>query len=375
VTQAQTTTQSVSLAQAYTMAQTKHLSGDLDGARDVYERIARAKPDHVESLVMLASIAYRQGRDAEGRTSLAKAIDLSRAIVQRNGDDMRSRAALVNLLLAQERQGEAEALVAGLILPLNPMRANPEEFNARRDAGIARGLPTLIISTLPKSASESIWNKLTNGLGLAQCYISLGLFPECCLVPSRVKEAAKGGVAIKEHIGPSEHNIATLHNAGVDRLIVHHRDPRQAALSWAHFARDDVAKRIMGPLWRKIVPPAQVLAGDLPRLLDWCIDRYLPHQIEFLAKWRAVAAQPKPPLAVQFMSFESFIRDPDGYFARALAFYDIPKSAFAADAEAETVHLRKGETDEWRGVFTQAQRERAWALIPPDMAEAFGWEP
>ena len=375
MTQPQTTTQTVSLAQAQAMAQAKHVAGELEAARQIYERIAGAKPDHVDSLVMLASIAFRQGRDSEARASLAKAIDLSRAAIQRQPEDVRSRASLANLLLAQDRQGEAEALMAGLDLPLNPMRADPEQFNARRDAGIERGLPALIISTLPKSASESIWNKLTQGLGLAQCYLSLGLFPDCCLVPSRVKEAAKGGVAVKEHIGPTPHNIATLRNAGIDRLIVHHRDPRQATLSWAHFARDDVSKRIMGPLWRKIVPPAAALSGDMAGLMDWCIDRYLPHQIAFLAKWREVAAQADPPLSVLFMSFESFLRAPEDYFARALEFYGIEQSAFQAEADAEVVHLRKGETDEWRGVFTEAQRERAWALIPPDMAQDFGWEP
>ncbi len=39
------------------------------------------------------------------------------------------------------------------------------------------------------------------------------------------------------------------------------------------------------------------------------------------------------------------------------------------------VHLRKGQTEEWRGVFTEAQRARAWELIPDDMAKAFGWRP
>ncbi len=35
--------------------------------------------------------------------------------------------------------------------------------------------------------------------------------------------------------------------------------------------------------------------------------------------------------------------------------------------------MRKGLIDEWREVFTPAQKERAWALIPGDMAERQGW--
>ncbi len=35
--------------------------------------------------------------------------------------------------------------------------------------------------------------------------------------------------------------------------------------------------------------------------------------------------------------------------------------------------MRKGLIDEWREVFTPAQKERAWALIPEYMAERQGW--
>ena len=75
------------------------------------------------------------------------------------------------------------------------------------------------------------------------------------------------------------------------------------------------------------------------------------------------------------MSFELFRTDPDRYFSEVLDFYGVPQARFAAGAEAEVVHLRKGQTDEWLGVFTEAQRRHAWELIPGDMAEAFGWQP
>ncbi|MFQ5773834.1 MAG: tetratricopeptide repeat protein [Kiloniellaceae bacterium] len=372
--QPQKTTQTVSVPQAFALARRKHIDGALDEAREIYERIVRAAPDHAESLALLASIAFREGRDRDARQYLERAIDLARAAVQRQAADSAARAALVNLLLAHGRVGEAEAAIEALEIPLNPIRINPQEFGARRQAALERGLPTIVISTLPKSASESIWNKLAEGLGLAQCYLSLGLFPDCCLVPSRVAEAAKGGVVVKEHISANEHNLATLARSGIERLIVHHRDPRQATLSWAHFAREDINLRLMAPLWRKIVPPAGVLARDLGAQLDWCIENYLPRLIEFLQDWRDVADDPGRPVSVLFLSFESFRTRPEAYFTQALDFYGIPRDRFAADAEAEVVHLRKGQLDEWRSVFTEAQRRRAWELIPKDMAEAFGWE-
>ncbi len=373
--QPDTPLETLSVRDAFDMARTRHLAGALDQARDIYQRILGTMPDHPDAVIMMASIAFRQGDERLGQTYLDRAIDVTRATIQRKPADLGTRAALVNLLLARDRIAEAEALMPDLDIPLNPVRASDQEFAARREASIGKNLPAMAISTVPKSASESIWNKLAEGLGLAQCYLSLGLFPDCCLVPARVAEAARGGIIAKDHIAPTAHNLRALGQAGIDRVIVHHRDPRQAALSWVHFARDDINQRLMAPLWRKIVPPAGVLSRDLNAQIDWCIENYLPLLIGFLADWRAVAAGPDRPVSLLFLSFELFRTEPARYFEQALEFYRVPAERFAAEAEAEVVHLRKGQTEEWRGVFTEAQRARAWELIPDDMAEAFGWRP
>lgn len=367
------------MPQAFALARQQHAAGALDDACRLYNQILNVAPDHVEILTMLASIAYRQSQPERAETYAWRSIDLLRRAVQHQPSNASARASLINLLLAREQCDEAEVLMQDLDIPLNPIRASAEEFAARRATSTARGLPTILLTTLPKSASESIWNKLAEGLGLAQCHLSLGLFPECTLVPARVRAAAAGGgaggIIVKEHIGPTPHNLETLARNGLTRIIVHHRDPRQATLSWAHFARDDINQRLMAPLWRKTVPPAEILARDLDAILDWCLAHYMPLLINFLRDWRAVAADSKQPISVLFSSFEQFRTDPDAYFDRVLSFYDIGKGIYTDAAKAEVVHLRKGRVDEWRNVFTAAQQRRAWEQIPADMAADFDWEP
>lgn len=363
------------LAQDFDRARQRHLAGDLPGARELYHRVLAAAPNHIETLMMLASVAYREGHDELAHSNLDRATDICRTALAQGPGDHALRASLANLLLARGAGDEAQGHLRALEIPVNPVRADRAEFEARRSGAAARGLPSILLSTLPKSASESIWNKLAQGLGLAQCHFSLGLFPDCTLVPARVKATAGGGVIVKEHLAPTPYNLEVLAAHGFERVVVHLRDPRQATLSWVHFARDDINKRLMAPLWRKIVPPGTVLGRDLEAQIDWCIDRYLPYLIGFLRDWLTIEAEPLGRPEVLFVTFETYRREPATYIERVLKFHGIAPGLFGPQAESEVVHLRKGLIDEWRDVFSERQHRRAWEQIPRDMAERFGWRP
>lgn len=370
---AKQTRTTLSIPEAMDLARRRHQAGVLSEAKQLYELILESQPNHTEAMTLMASALYRQGADNEAADMVDRAIDLYISTIRLQGNDAQIAAPLANLLLARDRRSEAEDRAQGLDFPVLPVRATQEDFEDRRQAAISAGRQTMLITTVPKSASESIWNRLAEGLNLGQCFLSLGLFPDCCLLPSRVRYAARGGLIVKEHIAATTHNRKTLAEYGLDRVVVHLRDPRQAMLSWVHFVRDDVSQRLLAPLWRKIVPQAEVLSRSLEAQLDWGIDHYLPYLIDFVKDWTVVENDPESGLEVCFASFERFRTDPDGYIDRVLEFYDIDKAAFRRDSEAEVVHMRKGLIDEWREVFTPAQKERAWALIPEDMAERQGW--
>ena len=359
--------------QIFHFARQRQAAGELEVARQTYERLLQKIPDHAESMTMLASIAYQRGDDIQGDAYVDRSIGVYRELLERFPGKRAYRAPMANLLLARDRAPEAQAIIADLDLPLNPIRATPEEFMDRRKSAMARGLPSILINTVPKSASESIWNKLAEGLGLGQCHLSMGLYPDCHLVPDRVANAKMGGLISKEHLPANPFNLKVLAEHGFDRVIFQVRDPRQATLSWAHFVHDDVSMRLMGPVWRKVVPPAGVLGGDLTVLIDWCIDQYLPRLMNFVAGWAALEADPNQPVKVMFRSFEEFLDDPETYYAQVLGFAGVDPDLFRPDAEAEVVHLRKGLTDEWRAVFTKDQQARAAALISPDLRDRFGW--
>ena len=365
----------MSAEQAMDMARGHQLAGELDQARALYLRVLRASPNHPDALTLLGSTAYQLGDDETAAAHVDTAIRGYRRMLIGAPDNPALRAQLANLLLARDRRAEAETVIDKAMVPFNPVRSSQAEFDARRRDARARGLPGMLINALPKSASESIWNRLAEGLGLAQGHISLGLFPDCLTIPYRARELGRGGMAAKEHLPATPHNLSVLARSGVDRVVVHVRDLRQATLSWAHFLEGDVRKRLLAPLWRKTSPAAAFFDEPFEVQLDWHIDNYLPIAARFIEQWIDAGEAPDCGVAVKFLTFEAFKDDPDCYMDAILAFYGIATEGFRHDAEAEVVHLRKGAVDEWRGVFSAAQAARAWRQIPPRMAERFAWRP
>jgi hypothetical protein len=366
-------TSSQSPEQQFIQARQLQSEGQLDEARTIYESLVQKIPDHPQALSMLASIAYQQGHDFEAEAYLDRAIQIYQTVLKLRPNDAPARASLVNFLMARGQAAAAEEAILPLEFPIIPVRATHEEYMRRQSLGIERGIPLILINTVPKSASESIWNLLAEGLGLAQGHLSLCLFPDCCVVPARARAARQGGLVAKEHLLATPHNLSVLQSFGIDRMVVHLRDPRQVALSWAHFVRDDVSMRLMAPIWRRIVPPAGTLRADLPDLIDGSIAHFLPQVMDFVSGWAAVAADEDNPMEILFLDFETFVQNPQGYFDPLLSFYGINGESFRHDSGAEVVHLRKGESEEWRQVFSPAQQARAFALIPEDLAERFGW--
>ncbi len=350
-------------------------AGRVEDARQLFEQIRLSAPEHPTALTMLSVVHFRLGEKALGEAYLQQAIETYERHLEKAPRDPGLLAPLVNLLLAAGRETEAEQRSRQLELELNPIRATAEEFCRAWRHAKARRLPLLLLVTVPKSASETIWNRLARGLGLPQTHLSLGLFPHCCLIGSRLRQATAGGMTSKEHILPTRHNLEMLQSYGIDHLIVHLRDPRQAVLSWTHFVIDDVSRRRMGAIWRSTVPPRSVLDGGFASVLDWSIEHVLPRYVDFARRWATLADGPSGRLRVRLLSYERFLEDPDGYVDEVLEHFSIPERLYdrRAAAAAASVHLRKGRRDEWRDVFTRRQRQRADALLDAELCARFGW--
>ena len=152
--------------QSFNLARQLQAQGRLAEAQAVYEKLLKKLPNHPQSLTMMASICYQGGEDLQAEAYVDRAIEVYEENLERTPNNVGFKASLMTLLLARGAREKAEHQALDLDLPINAVRAGPREFFERSRSGAERGIPLLLINTVPKSASESIWNKLAEGLGI-----------------------------------------------------------------------------------------------------------------------------------------------------------------------------------------------------------------
>ncbi len=317
-----------------------------------------------------AALAREAQRVASGQHAQAAA-QHAKAAAQHAQSAAQHALASEQLWLAQDQLRHALAEVARLSdAPVDP----------------AAG-PSLFLCTLPKSGTIYLTNLFLRGLGLAHRSVTLGCFPRDLLDWQKVR-AARAGAVVHTHLDASPANLQVLRTLQ-PRAMVHLRDPRQAALSFVHHARRlwDRARDPAELLHIDPAPPADFYARPLDQQVDWVLDLYLPACVQWVADWLA-AADGDSGVEVLVTTFDEMTRDERGLVRRVLAFFghdpdrfdwpavDRAVAAHSAGSDPRAVfgvHFRQGTPDEWRGVFTPAQRDRATAQIPAAWKARFGW--
>jgi hypothetical protein len=231
----------------------------------------------------------------------------------------------------------------------------------------------VLLNTLPKSGSVFLFCTLSESLRLPRMHLGnmYSLVDQISLTQMRRFIAA--ACVSQNHLAPSAENIQILKHFGC-RLILHLRDPRQALLSWVHHLDwlygDD---RRDGLLLSPPYPPVGYFGWDFARKLDWQIDNYLPHMIDWIDRW--VAIHDEGQLPILLTSYAEFCRDIEGLCERICAFCDIPPDRFDFVEIPKTIdhHFRLGDDSEWRRVYSAEQADRANAMVPPALANRLGW--
>jgi hypothetical protein len=235
-----------------------------------------------------------------------------------------------------------------------------------------RGVPPIAIVAMQKSASEFIMSNLVQALDAPMVPVSIGTIPVDRALPSALRQMAKGGALFRSHM--SGDNVQALAQAGLDRMLLHVRDPRQVTVSWTH-----MMKRISP---QEFVYASHMYNPSVPddfrnwraeQQLDWAIENYLPGQLKWLQVW--ATALESPPLSIYVTTFEEFRNDNNSFYERVLDFFCAPVAkpeALMGRTPQAMRNFRKGSTSEWRELFSPAQKRSLEPSLAP-FAERFGW--
>jgi hypothetical protein len=231
-----------------------------------------------------------------------------------------------------------------------------------REANIKKGLPSVALITLPKSASISVANIFTSGFNLpsfAYSFITVGV------MESWAHDYARGGACYATHLRPTPSTVERLKRSGISKIIVHVRDPRQTLLSTVHHLSlypDQL-----------ITLTKTVTHRPIAQQIDELMDFYI-HRIRWIAGWMEAESK----LDLMFSTFEDFVSDRRAFIQRYLDFYGAPPEHFSYESAVERhqgtdYHYRKGEISEWRNVFPSKQAAYLSSLVPKEVKQRFGW--
>ena len=238
--------------------------------------------------------------------------------------------------------------------------------SARKARSIAldRQLPSVLLVTPGKSGSVAVGNILSSGFDLPTMATAISTNN---VIPAWATEFARGGVMQTSQMSATPQVVHSLAEAGVQRAIVHTRDPRQIIVSLAHHLPKykDQFGSIKGF--------SEVVAKPLQERIDFLIIEKLPYLSTWLKRW--FDAQDR--MDIKFTTYEMFVLDRDSFLETLLAHYGGDTRFFNAtnanSASGVDSHFRKGSVNEWRSVLTKQQLADMNRIVGDELLAIFGW--
>jgi len=212
-----------------------------------------------------------------------------------------------------------------------------------------RGMPSVLITSMPRSASASFTQTLAATLSAPRLRFSAGDFPNYFIVPRWLNAFTPGGAVSHDHFGACPFNIEALHKAGVDHLFVLVRDPRSAAHSFAQLKakRSEIEKE---------------------RIPDEFIKMTLRDYIPWLTAWIDVAIDQEANIKVHWLRFTRIAADLRSVVREVLSTYCESYPAVAPLIQGEITEVpanyAHGDDHKWRELVGEDDRQRLWKAIP-----------
>ena len=234
-----------------------------------------------------------------------------------------------------------------------------------------------IIVSLPKSATIYFQRSFEQTLALKHYPITSGFdIDEEALRGLMDRPCGFGG----DHLRATKSNLHSLAKAGIKRIAVMVRDPRDALVSlWHHLDREDIKSQpwLIGALAERGINPDYFRLAPEEQLAEQ-IEHTFPHYQRWLGEW-AQALDAPSPFAFHLRRYEDFVQDPAGALRRAYRFFGYDAEPVLPNVRSEQgsvdtfTHYRRGVVGSHRDEVPANLISRLTALIDPGLFERFNW--
>ena len=236
-------------------------------------------------------------------------------------------------------------------------------FVCQQKSAIEKGIPSLHIIALQKSASSFITSVLAQGLDIPACTTSL---LHAMIVPSWLRCFLRGGAVTHEHTFPFRANIALLRTYSA-QVIIHVRNLKQVIVSSAHFYKKYLKESVKSNLtdiqkW--------LLEAEFSEFIDFFIEIIGPYYGKWISGW--LKAHKEKAIDMKFTSYEDFVNNGDLFFEKITGRFSLSSEATKRlkktkqelTCQQGMYNIRNMQADEWREVLTRKQQQRVDELIP-----------
>lgn len=229
------------------------------------------------------------------------------------------------------------------------------------------GKPSIIVASMPKAGTKYVGSTIAGTLGyLKNRSLYTGKFPTNMVLPHMAREFARGGMVVSAHVQGSPTNMRTLLDAGIDRMVLHVRDPRATLYSRFHYARwREILRRRFGEAFFNLSDEDQI---------DRHIEDFFVKSVDWLTEW-VDYLDSDPEMRVLVTTHEQLARDEGAFFRSIFEFYGLAPYGLKAASKDRQRNFRSGSPTEWRENIAPAQIERMTAMIPERVFQRFGWTP
>ena len=233
------------------------------------------------------------------------------------------------------------------------------EMHHQRVAGVARGLPTFLIASMPRSASASLTQTIAGMLRLPIFRISLSGY----LIPQWLNTVSPGGAILHDHFWASPFNVEVMRQGGVREVFVLVRDPRAAAASFHTLLQRRNLASAIDPPTREQEICSLFLSQTTARLQSW-IDLSVNPEAGIKIRW------------IDSRDVRADMRKVWTYFVDVLGpSYPAIRSFDIEQMPQIKANFVRGDDESWRAVVSPRGQSMMWDAMSPAMRDLLDLRP